>query len=71
MFGRKDVELVVRMAPEEDSGRYAIGEIGFVNTVNDEEYVTSVGVAFRKDHMTPDIRKSRDKDRKAARKSDD
>ena len=27
MFGRKDVNIAVRMAPEEESGRYAIGEI--------------------------------------------
>jgi len=69
MFGFRDVDVAVRMAPEEDSGRYAIGEIAFINTVDDEEYVTSAGVAFRKDHMTPDVRRTRDKARKS--KSDD
>ena len=71
MFGRKDVDVVVRMAPEDESGRYAIGELAFINTVGDDEYVTSAGVAFRRDHMTPDVVRTRNKARKAARKSDD
>ena len=71
MFGRKNLDLVFRMAPEEDSGRYAIAEVGIVNSVDDEDYVTSAGLAFRKDHMTPDVRKSRDAAAKAARKSED
>lgn len=65
MFGFRDVDVTVRMAPEEESGRYAIGELAFINTVDDEQYVTSAGVAFRKDHMTPDVRQARDKARKA------
>ena len=68
MFGRKDYRLTARMAPEDESGRYTIGELALINTVDDEEYVTAAGVAFRKDHMTPDVRRARDK---AARKSDD
>ena len=67
MFGRKDYRLTARMAPEEESGRYSIGELAFIQTVDDEEYVTSAGVAFRKDHMAPDVRKKRD----AAAESDD
>ena len=71
MFGRKDYQLTVRMAPEDESGRYSIGEVALINTVDDQEYVTSAGVAFRRDHMTPDVVRARDKAQKAARKSDD
>ena len=77
MFGRKDVDFAIRIAPEEESGNYAIAEVAFINIVDDEEYITSAGVAFRKDHMTPDVRKKRDKAlraeraRKEARKSED
>lgn len=67
MFGRKDYQLTVRIAPEDESGRYTIGEVALINTVDDEEYVTAAGVAFRKDHMTPDVRRKRDK----AAKSED
>ena len=63
MFGRKNLDLVVRMAPEEESGRYAIAEIGIVNHVNDEDYVTSAGLAFRRDHMSTDVRRTRDEAR--------
>jgi len=70
MFGRKDYQLTVRMAPEDESGRYAIGELAFINTVDEQEYVTSAGVAFRRDHMTPDVVRARKKARKAS-KSDD
>ena len=70
MFGRKDVEIAIRMAPEEEAGRYAIGELAIINTVDEQEYVTSAGVAFRRDHMTPDVVRSRKKARKAS-KSDD
>ena len=65
MFGRKDFQLTVRMAPEDESGRYAIGEVALINIVDDEEYVTSAGVAFRKDHMAPDVRRKRDKKSKS------
>ena len=60
MFGRKNVNFVFRMAPEEESGRYAIAEFGIVNSVEDEEYVTSTGLAFRRDHMPTDVRRARD-----------
>ena len=63
MFGRKNLDLVVRMAPEEESGRYAIAEIGICSTVDDEEYVTSAGLAFRRDHMPTDVRRTRDEAR--------
>ena len=65
MFGRKDYQLTVRVAPEDESGRYTIGEVALINTVDDEEYVTAAGVAFRKDHMTPDVRRKRDKTAKS------
>jgi hypothetical protein len=71
MFGFRDVDVTVRMAPEDESGSYAIGELAFINTVDEQEYVTSAGVAFRRDHMTPDVVRTRDKARKASRKSDD
>lgn len=72
MFGRKDYKLVARMAPQEESGRYAIGEIALINVVDDEEYVTSTGVAFRKDHMAPEVRRTREKTARAEKsKSED
>ena len=37
MFGRKDYRLTVRMAPEDESGRYAISEVALINTVDDED----------------------------------
>ena len=64
MFGRKNLDLVLRMAPEEESGRYAIAEIGIVNTVDEDDYVTSAGLAFRRDHMPTDVRRVRDEARK-------
>ncbi len=70
MFGRKNLSFVARMAPEEESGKYAIAEIGICDSVNDEDYVTSAGLAFRKDHMTPDVRKARDKASKSENSDD-
>ena len=71
MFGRKDYKLTARIAPQEESGKYTIAEVALINTVGDEEYVTSAGAAFRKDEMTAEVRRAREKAHKDSQKSDD
>lgn len=68
-LGMSDTTITVRCAPDEESGKYAIGEVALINVIDDEEYVSSTGVAFRKDEMPREVRKSRDKARRDAKKS--
>ena len=70
MFGRKDITLTARVAPDTDSGKYAIAELAFIQTVDDTEYVTSAGVAVRKDDMPKDVKAVREEARKARKKAD-
>ena len=56
MFGRKNLDLVLRMAPEEESGRYAIGEIA-LSTQLMTRICHSAGWRSA-DHMTTDVRVS-------------
>lgn len=59
-FGYSNRHLDARIAPSKDSGRYAIAEIAIRDIVDDEEYVTSAGVAFRRDEMSDSVRARRD-----------
>ena len=57
----------------EGHGEYAIGEAAFVERIGDTNYVTSLGVTARKDHMPTSVRQQRDLERETqeAKKSDD
>ena len=67
-FGYSNRHLDARIAPSKDSGRYAIAEIAIRDIVDDEEFVTSAGVAFRRDEMSDAVRARRDEINEAAEK---
>lgn len=51
----------------ETHGQYRIGEIAYIDEVEDTPYVTSFGVSFRQDNMSSDVvkvREERDKSKK-------
>ena len=41
-------------------GTYTIAELALVDTVKEQEYVTALGGAFRRDEMPSDVRTMRD-----------
>ncbi len=45
---------------ETESGVYNIGEIAYVETIEDKDYVHSVGFAFRSDPVSEELRKLQD-----------
>ena len=59
-FGYSDRHLDVRVAPRSESGQYAIGEIAIRDHVDGKDYVTAVGIAFRRDEMSDDFRRRRE-----------
>ena len=56
-----------------DGGVYSIGEIASTQDVNDREYATSVGIAFRNDHIPTDelVKHRKAAEAAKAKKSDD
>lgn len=59
-FGFSDRHLDVRVAPRDESGKYAIGEIAIRDHIDGQDYVTSVGIAFRRDEMSDQVRRRRE-----------
>lgn len=59
-FGYSNRHLDFRMAPSKESGKYAIAEIAIRDVIDDEEFVTAAGVAFRRDEMSDEVRRRRD-----------
>ena len=45
---------------EETHGEYGIGELGYITTVDGTNYVTSIGLGVRHDHMPASARLQRD-----------
>lgn len=50
----------VTEATTTNGGTYTIAELALVDTVNEQEYVTALGGAFRRDEMPVDVRTMRD-----------
>ena len=50
----------VTEASTTDGGTYTIAELALIDTVSDQEYVTALGGAFRRDEMPADVRTMRD-----------
>lgn len=76
LIGNKRRHLAVRsrlaVDDQETHGQYAIGEIAGITRVGGVNYVTSLGIAARRDEMTAEVRDLRDKeDEKSKDKSDD
>lgn len=78
ILGNKRRHIAVRsrlaVDDQETHGQYAIGEIAGITRVGGVNYVTSVGIAARKDEMSAEIRNLRDKEEVEAKdkdKSDD
>ena len=74
---RRHIALRSRLAvdDQETHGQYAIGEIAGITRVGGVNYVTSIGLAARKDEMSAEIRNLRDQeeveDKAKSDKSDD
>ena len=59
LFGAKNRSLALRkrkLTDNADGGNYHVLELAFIETINDQEYVNSVGIAGRSDEVSEDVR---------------
>jgi len=67
LFGSDHARVEARVShathDTESHGSYALGELGFIQTVGDTNYVTSVVAGGRRDEMPRDVRNQRDRDK--------
>ncbi len=56
----RSLKTRVSEATTTTGGTYTIAELALVDTVKEQEYVTAVGGAFRRDEMPADVRTMRD-----------
>ena len=56
----RTLQTRVTEANADGGGVYTIAELAVVDTVRDEEYVTAIGGAYRRDEMSKEVKTMRD-----------